>query len=372
LRRSDPPAVDEFEISVIGPGRGECVIVHLGDNHWCVVDSCVPRRLAEPVAIEYLNSFQNGALAGVELIVATHWHDDHIRGLASIVSKVPTASFFCSNALNTDNFFALAETASATIQGASGVEEFSAILGIITDNASTRQARRLASPKWVVENRSLVRSIQPSRSFPVTITALSPSDGTVRRAYQEIANLLPRAGEAQRRIPSISPNHTSIVLWIEAGPLRALLGADLEHTGNPGDGWMAVVGCHQSHRESQRASFIKVPHHGSANGDYPSVWTRMLTPDPLAVVTPFNAGANRLPLPSDLERLAGRTNNLYCTAPGPGKVPTRDSVVEKTMRSQLAGRRVIDGQPGHVRTRWSVNVENPQATVEVFHGAYRV
>jgi hypothetical protein len=372
VSRSSPPAADEFEVSIIGPGRGECVILHLGDNQWCIVDSCIPRSFSEAAAVEYLNGFQNDALAGVKLIVATHWHDDHIRGLASIVRRVPNASFFCSAAINTDNFFALAGTATTAIQGNSGVEEFAAILGLIAGNALTGQAKRLASPKWVIENRNLVQLPQNGRSFPVSITALSPSDGTMKLALDEIAKLIPRTGEAQRRVTSRSPNHTSIVLWIEAGPLRALLGADLEHTGNAGEGWMAVLQCHKGRQGLPSASFFKVPHHGSANADHPGVWTQMLAQNPVAVVTPYNGGATRLPGPADLVRLSGRTNSLYCTAAGAGKAPARDSVVEKTMRQQLKGRRVIEGQAGHVRVRWSLSGEGANPVVETFHSAYQV
>ncbi len=371
MSRSTPPAVDEFEVSIIGPGRGECVVVHLGDNEWCIVDSCIPRGLAEAAALDYLDSFQNDALAGVKMVVATHWHDDHIRGLASILRRVPSASFFCSAAIHSGNFFALAGTATAAIQGKSGVEEFAEILGLIAENAPTRHAQRLASPKWVIENRNLLQLPQNGRSFPVSITALSPSDGTIRLALAEIAELLPKPGETQRRITSRSPNHTSVVLWIEAGPLRALLGADLEHTGNQGEGWIAVLQCHKGRQQSQPATFFKVPHHGSANADYPDVWTQMLARDPIAVVTPYNGGATPLPQPSDLARLASRTNHLYCTAAGPGRPPARDALVEKIMRQQVGTRRVAEGQAGHVRVRWSANRMGVDPVVERFYGAYR-
>ena len=36
----------------------------------------------------------------------------------------------------------------------------------------------------------------------------------------------------------------SVVIWVKAGPIRALLGADLEHTSRNDQGWAAVLGCH--------------------------------------------------------------------------------------------------------------------------------
>src|SRR5262249_28944194 len=116
IARETPPLADELEVSIIGPGRGECVLIHLGDNDWCVVDSCISRGSNEPVATEYLRGFRNGALNNVKLIVATHWHDDHIRGLSSLLRDSPGTRFGCSAALSTDNFALLLEIASESIQ----------------------------------------------------------------------------------------------------------------------------------------------------------------------------------------------------------------------------------------------------------------
>lgn len=36
-----PPAADEIEFSLFGPGYGEAVAVHLGDGTWLLIDSCI-------------------------------------------------------------------------------------------------------------------------------------------------------------------------------------------------------------------------------------------------------------------------------------------------------------------------------------------
>lgn len=358
---STPPKEDEFEISIIGPGRGECILLHLGDNEWCVVDSCTAKGSSESVAIEYLNGFVNGAANRVRLVVATHWHDDHIRGLASILRQAPTASFYCSAAVQSENVLKLLTVAKVD-PGRSGVDEFAAILGVIGQRP---QAGRFPAPKLATENRKLDLPIT-GRHFASSVTALSPSDTAVAIAHAEIAKLLPQSGEPQRRVPDLPINHTSVALWVEAGPLRALLGADLEHTELAGEGWMAVLACHG---DRNKAVLFKVPHHGSRNADCPEVWKRMLATNPLAVVTPFSS--SRLPGESDLRRLRTRTDSLYCTAERPASTPRRDTVVEKMMRREVSERRVIDGLPGHVRVRWSPGNAAPNA-VELFHGAYKV
>ena len=278
MNRSTAPSPDDLEVSIIGPGRGECVLVHLGNNEWCVIDSCIARGRDEPVAVEYLNNLKNGALSGVRLIVATHWHDDHIRGLASMLRQAPDARFACSAALHTDNFLTLVEAAGSTIQGRSGVDEFASIFQLLVERAAGGKPKKLATPVFAIESRRLLlHLVEGSRAFPATVTALSPSDGTVKLAFTDIAQLLPKAGEAQRRIINRAPNHTSVALWIEVGTRRALLGADLEHTGHPGEGWMAVLA---SHRDPKAATLFKVPHHGSVNADCPEVWAKMLIEKP--------------------------------------------------------------------------------------------
>lgn len=367
--RQNPPDAHELEISVIGPGRGECIVVHLGDNDWCIVDSCLARTFNEPVAIEYLRSLNNHAQNRVKLIVATHWHDDHIRGLAQMLQAFPDAHFACSAALEADNFAVLVETAEESVEETSGVDEFRRIRDLLIERGKTTGTiRRLASPVLAIQNRCLLRLAAEERSFPAAVTAISPSDGTVKRAFADIADWLPKTGDPQRRIPNRAPNKTSVALWIEAASRRVLLGADLEHTNQQGEGWMAVIASHQDYRP---AGVFKVPHHGSPNADCPDVWSKMLGNNPISVVTPFTSGVG-LPSEKDIRRLSARTNALFCTAHGPGPPPRRDSVVERAARYTTQKRHVLSGSPGHVRIRWSAHSERTEPTVECFNGAYQV
>jgi hypothetical protein len=362
-----PPSSDELEVSVIGPGKGECIVVHLGNNEWCVVDSCIPRESSSPAALRYLESFGNGAPDGVKLIVATHWHDDHIRGLAKLLESVPNAAFACSLALNADNFAILVEQTRAAMQSNSGVDEFAAIFDLLLKNGGAIPANLIA-PKFAVENRKLLHLSGPPRTYRATVTALSPSDGTVKKAFKDISKWLPKLGERQTRIVNQSPNHTSVVLLIEIGIRQVLLGADLENTNTAGEGRLAVLGAAPS---STAAGIFKVSHHGSENGDHSEIWTKLLVGDPVAVVTPFIGGVTRLPRAKDLLRISARTDFLFCSAEGAGKPPSRDNVVDKTMNRVTLDRRVVQGKPGHVRVRWSLSQESEAPRIELFNGAYK-
>ena len=65
------PRPDEIEVSLLGPGYGESVVVHLGDGEWMVVDSCTGRD-GEPAALKYLDRIGVDPGSAVRMIVATH------------------------------------------------------------------------------------------------------------------------------------------------------------------------------------------------------------------------------------------------------------------------------------------------------------
>ena len=102
-----PPADDEIEVSLFGPGVGECVLVHLGRGEWIIVDSCCPVGVSEPIALTYLQALGVAPANAVRLVIATHWHSDHIRGMAQLLVACEQAAFVCSGALETPTFVRL-------------------------------------------------------------------------------------------------------------------------------------------------------------------------------------------------------------------------------------------------------------------------
>jgi len=60
-----------------------------------------------PAALRYLESMGVDPAEAVELIVATHWHDDHIRGMSALVDACARATFCCSGALRQREFLAM-------------------------------------------------------------------------------------------------------------------------------------------------------------------------------------------------------------------------------------------------------------------------
>ena len=122
------PRPDEIEVSLLGPGYGESVVVHLGDGEWMVVDSCTGSD-GEPAALEYLNGIGVDPGSSVKMIVATHWHDDHTRGMSRIVEECTSARFCCAPALRDKDLLAVVEG----LEGKTGFRMSSGVREITCD-----------------------------------------------------------------------------------------------------------------------------------------------------------------------------------------------------------------------------------------------
>lgn len=363
------PDPEELELSVFGPGIGECLVVHPGGGQWIVVDSCINYRTRQPVALEYLEQLGIDVARAVRLVIATHWHDDHVRGISQVLEAASSARFVCSGALRSDEWLQLVKLSSsfASIQTTSGISELRDVLGTIEQRRAPGASRSTAGPVWAVENRVLDQW-QVSPGLDARILALSPCDGSVTRTHWEVAELL-RQAEARRRLVRVSPNETSVVLWIQVGESRLLLGADLENGANPGTGWKAILA--MTPAPQGQADVFKVPHHGSENAHHEDVWKRLLLPKPYAVVTPY--ASTPLPRPSDLRRLKELTPFLYCTAPPRSfRPPKRPPQVERMAELTARNRRAIETSVGQVRLRRHLVRPSGPFQIDLFGKAYPV
>src|SRR5687767_11465220 len=126
-----PPSHDEIELSVFGREFGEALCIHLGNAEWMLVDSCIDPRTGAPAALSYLESLGINAADDVRLVIATHWHDDHVRGLGFIVQFCARATVVCSAALARKDIFAFViEQEEARGAIGSGLDEFRTLLRI--------------------------------------------------------------------------------------------------------------------------------------------------------------------------------------------------------------------------------------------------
>ena len=98
IAKLGPPDSKHVEVCVFGPNYGECILIHLGADNWIVVDSCTVGS-TQPSALAYLESIKVDPAVGIKAIIATHWHDDHTRGLSKLIAAAPAAHLCIANAL---------------------------------------------------------------------------------------------------------------------------------------------------------------------------------------------------------------------------------------------------------------------------------
>ena len=289
-----PPEKDEFEITLLGPGYGECVLLHVGDGAWIVVDSCVSRD-NDPVALQYLEDLGLDPANVVDLIVATHWHDDHIRGMARLVEVCKRAAFCCAGVLGKKEFLATVdalERRHLSVTG-SGVREIHDVFSQLT-KAKSKPILALADRRLLSDGTC-------------EIWTLSPNDKDFMDFLKSIGRAVHGENQGTGRTLSLSPNRVAVVLWIHVDDVVILLGSDLEK-----HRWADIL--HSPGRPNSKAAVFKVPHHGAESANEPRVWQQLLVPNPHAVLTPWTLGKRRLPSEGDVRRILSHTSNAYTTS----------------------------------------------------------
>lgn len=358
-----PPSHDQFEVSVFGPGYGECCVLHVGQGRWVVVDSCVESSDKEdrrPVAERYLRALGVDIATQVDMVVATHWHSDHVRGIGRVVSQASSATFCCAAALVDGQFLLYIEqlsTGSVATDGAKVSDFLSAIRTVV---------ERGERVKFALGNRHL-----RSWGADVHLRSLSPSDAELNIFLQNIATRLPQHGQPKRSAPRQDQNLSAIVLHLQAPSFGVLLGADMEVHHDPGRGWNAILSEAQN-AALPKSAFWKVPHHGSINGHHDDTVTHMLHPKPLSVVTPFNhlPEARKLPTEADRKRIAAYSGSFYATAHASRQqLRGVDAAVTRGLRENGIEIRKSASELGLVRSRWTAA---SQWTSELFGAAHKI
>jgi hypothetical protein len=358
-----PPEPDEFELSLFGPGTGEGLVIHLGGGDWMVVDSCLNSDRTKAIAIEYLDSLGVDVAAAVKLVIATHWHDDHIQGLAQILQYAHNARFVCSAALRNEDFCRLVKSAQHInlIESSSGTEEFTGILDILL-----RQREQTGPDYWAQDRMQLLKEDR------IQITALSPSSQVVTDSHILRTKFLPDVGGTRNRIPAVRPNDTSIVLLVETRTMNYLLGSDMEQGKNARYGWKAILESRAAMPFGPGATY-KAAHHGSENADHDGIWKKLLLQNPYAFLTPFAKGSKPLPAPGDIARINDYTALGYITAwPPTKKARSLNKTVDRTMNEVTLSRRALRKTPGHIRLRAPLDGVFQDIKVDLFRGARKL
>jgi hypothetical protein len=367
LNLSRAPDADEVEVSVFGPGFGEAIVVHLTRGVWITIDSCLLKETRAPAAAEYFDTIGIDAAHDVRFVIASHWHDDHVRGIGTLFEVCESAQFVCAYGLQESHFMSLIELYRRFFgPGGSGVDEFTKVIRVLKNR---RKTSSVIGPEFAGAGTIIFES---NTDVDLLIKALAPSSPAVAASIARFANhLLPKEGQKRSRVPSLGPNDLALAITLRIGGIRILLGADLEEDGREGIGWRQVVS-RFAHIDKGHEG-IKIPHHGSITGHSDDLWSQMLIPQPWAVVTPYSRTKPPLPTPSDIDRIRSLSSSLFVTAQ---KHMSQSNHSNPAVRKQIAEMNVVISEEpaaqGLVRLRKKVTDPSSEWTVELFGDARSV
>ena len=316
------PVADEIEVTVLGPGYGESVVVHLGNGEWLIVDSCVDSSDSnKPVApLLYLRSLGVKVEQAVKYIVVSHWDDDHVKGIANVVEACISADFICSEVFPKEEFTDFVEALS--------------IGDAMTDGGNVKNIRKVL--QLIDERGKTIKKACPSRTLRRNprIVSWSPSDLEQQEFLKFIAAAHPKAREALRKAMPSTANLTSVVLTIEWDDVSVLLGADMETHTNVLRGWGAIVS-EVGITGLKPADLVKIPHHGSKTGHDDLMWNKLLVSDPISVITPFSKSKHesKPPTKADVVRIRKKSRKLFISARHiEPKLPKMEVAVLRSLR----------------------------------------
>ena len=357
--RNSPPDADEIEVSLFGPGFGESLVIHLGGGQWITVDSC--RDLGadcDNAALSYLEQLGVELATAVKLVVITHWHDDHIGGVAEIIDSCSGAKLVITSAFEKSEFLsAIAPWVADPEAEAKGLNEL------------RRVGKRLRNLRPIVASSNKLL-FERSSPFPCNIRSLSPSDASVLSCVARLTGL-PKE-DWSGRLPSVEGNDCSVVLSVQIGDRLILLGADLETRASRDHGWLAAVDMHVE-SERGRHSLFKISHHGSPNGDHPEIWEKLVTNAPYVILAPCVNGSVMLPQGADIKRILERTDNAWITAsPKGGKLRNFDRAVQKQMVERARRVEEVPRGFGHIRIRGKIGTDPCEWSAERFGHAMKL
>jgi hypothetical protein len=288
-------------------------------------------------------------------VIASHWHDDHVRGLAALVEQCASARFFYPAAFGSDEFQTFAQILNSADPSPFAKETSE----IVRTFSHVADARRLVGA--VVVDRLLLQM------GDIEVFALSPDDDQFKRFVASVARVTPAPSPPTRRtrIGALPPNDTAIVVQVKTPVGQIILGSDLEEIGVRG--WSTMI-AHAVALKKQNV-VLKVAHHGSANAHCDDFWAQYRAEGCIAVLTPFTRGSVALPTGDDVARIEALGSKNYITARSIARPAVRrPPEVSRALRESQIKIRRAQPKPGHVRLRAKIAAD-AQWDVALFEGA---
>jgi beta-lactamase superfamily II metal-dependent hydrolase len=354
-----------IEITLIGTGGGygESVVIHLGNESWVVVDSCINPNSKICLPLEYLKSIGVDVSKDVKLIICTHWHDDHILGISQLLDESISAKFCMARPLDKKKFLRLV---GLDYQKAKNDSNTSSTIEL--NNCIKIMQDRKFEFQNAIQDRILFTA--NLNNISSQIIALSPSDFVVNEYDKEISELITEYGYSNRKIVCQTPNDKSVALLLKVNNQRIILGSDLEVSEDNRKGWLCIL--NESQSIDSKSSLFKIPHHGSKNGYHERIWDELLIDNVVANLTPWNRNT-KLPKKEMLLKYKKHTDELYMTASlNNNKPKERERSISKAISRFNGTLREIKYKLGIIRCRIGVDQNNEPWQIKLIGSAHKI
>ncbi len=317
------------------------MLININDDTYVVIDSFINYASGNSVILDYL---QEAVISPekVKFIIATHWHDDHVKGLSQVLKECSQSKFVISNALSSNEFLTLLGKHDLISSHNSGIKEFSEMFEYLSDKG--------VKPILVSQDQIIHRN--QINEIGVEIVALSPSNSSIIDALH-FFNSLPING-SNKNVVKPKLNHLSIVVQMKVNDLTCLFGADLENHPDTEKGWTAVLG---SETFSVKTSNVfKVPHHGSKNASSNELWASLSNSNIISMLTPWRRGNRFIPTNDEAREILTHSDQAYITS-NPKEVvkKKRDYKITKKLRRLGIDPKSLEKKHGRVILKFENN-----------------
>ena len=327
------PDAHEVEITVLGKGYGESIVVHAGDGAWVVIDSFCENEKRDPAPLVYLNSIGVDLAKDVTAVVLTHLHADHYRGIDKVVRDCESAWFYLPGVLPQERWEdVLSRAADLPEHENTGAGRVATAVHM----ARERRKLRIVGPDSEIQTRreGAIRCVGPtSLAMSSRIVTNDPSDALIKKLLREV-------------------NYTSTVLWLTIDGIRALFGADLDEH-DTGLGWSALMTEQREKLWIKGASLVKVPHHGSRSAHCPALYEEWCA-EPVAVIA--GNWSSNLPDDGTVDRLGGMCQQIYHTSV---RNKDRDRHLDDLSSNVYAPTGVVTARRRPGEDQWRVTHKSP-------------
>jgi len=335
------PEADEIEVTTLGPGAasGESIVVHLKDDEWMIIDSCMAG--AQILPLQYLSSIGVG-YDKVSKVICTHWHSDHIRGLPGVLAMCKNAKFYLAPVGDFKGYLNVVLKAA----GVNPVE--SNVWNTLNDCLDALSSEGGREPTLLTKNSRFLHHDTTADMY-----VIGPSDEMYNRFHTSLLKINSEKPD-RKDIEDLEGNLCSMAFSINFKGQKVLLGGDME-TGRPKlnkynhslckdaciahekCGWCEAIENGNVFHDEKPYHVVNMPHHSSASSYCPKMWRGCFVDGgPIATTTYFKcAKGEDLPTREMLEIYRSHCRALYTTCDN-----GRNEEMEEKTKSSLAS---IDG-----------------------------